>query len=78
MTKTSRWAGCLASFFSIAYFVIFTCYRQYEFESARPSLVWALIAGWCMMLAAFSGVVCLVSTGFALARRQRGAPRGEI
>lgn len=71
MTKTSQWAGYLASFFAIAYFVLFTAYRQSDFDGARAPSWWPVVIGWCMMLAAFSGVVCLVSALFAFARRRK-------
>ena len=71
MTRTSQWAGYLASFFAIAYFVMFSAYRQLEFDAASAPTWWPLVIGWCMMLAAFSGVVCLVSAFFGLMRRRR-------
>lgn len=74
MTKTSQWSGYLASFFAVAYFVMFTTIRRAQLDGVQPARWWALIIGWCMMLAAFSGVVCLVSAAFSFVRsRQRTA-----
>jgi len=68
MTKTSQWAGYLASFFAIAFFVTATAFRS---GGGEVPGWFAVVTGWCMMLAAFSGVVCLVSAVFAFARRRQ-------
>lgn len=68
MNKTSQWAGYTASFFAIAFFVTATTFRRSDGEVPG----WfAVVTGWCMMLAAFAGVVCLVSGVFAFVRRSR-------
>jgi hypothetical protein len=66
MTKTSRWAGYCASVFAITFFVSVTIYRG----GVLPGW-FAVVTGWCMMLAAFSGVVCLVSGVFGYFRSRR-------
>jgi len=68
MTKTSQWAGYIASFFAIAFFAMITVFRG---SDGGVSGWFAVLTGWCMMLAAFSGVVCLVSAIFAFTRRGR-------
>jgi hypothetical protein len=75
MTKTSRWAGYLASLFAIAFFITATTFRRTGGEV--PDWV-AVVTGWFMMLAAFSGVVCLVSAVFAAcgARAAMANPTG--
>jgi hypothetical protein len=74
MSKTSQWAGYIASFFAIGFFVTATTFRR----SGGDVPGWfAVVTGWCMMLAAFSGVVCLVSAIFAAARRRRSAAAGR-
>ena len=74
MTKTSQWAGYLASFFAIAFFI-----TALEFRGSGGQVPgwFAVVTGWFMMLAAFSGVVCLVSAvfGFARQRKQKMAHR---
>ena len=50
MTKTSKWAGYLTSFFAIAFFI--TGLRVYATQ--RPGW-FAVVTGWFMMLAAFFG-----------------------
>jgi len=67
MNKTSQWAGYLASFFAITFFVASVSIRS-DIDS-RPA--WqAAGTGWCMILAAISGVICLVSAIFNFARRR--------
>lgn len=68
MTKTSQWAGYCASVFAIAFFVAMTMYRGAGGEV--PGWM-AVVTGWLMMLAAFSGVVCLVSAVFGYFRNRR-------
>ena len=68
MSTTSRWAGYLASIFSIAFFVTALGFRG---SGGEVPGWFALITGWFMMLAAFSGVLCLVSAVFAFVRRRR-------
>ena len=70
MTKTSQWAGYVASFFAIAFFVTATAFRG---AGGDVPGWFAVVTGWCMMLAAFSGVVCIVSAVFAFARRRQRA-----
>lgn len=71
MTKTSQWAGYFASFFAIAFFVTALEFR----DSGGQVPGWfAVVTGWFMMLAAFSGVVCLVSAAFGYFR-SRGQDR---
>jgi len=65
MNKVSVFAGRLASLFAIAFFVLGT-----NFANAQPSWFHVVI-GWCMMLAAFSGVVCLVSSLFGWLRNRK-------
>ena len=75
MSKTSLWAGRLASLFAVASFVMVTAYRQADFDGARAESWWPVVIGWGMMLAAFSGVVCLVTAVFSFARRR---PSGSV
>ena len=72
MTKTSQWAGYCASVFAIAFFVAVTMYRGAS--GAVPGWM-AVVTGWLMMLAAFSGVVCLVSAAFGFFRSRRQVSR---
>jgi len=67
MSKASQWAGYVASFFAIAFFVTATAFRG---AGGEVPGWFAVVTGWCMMLAAFAGVVCLVSAAFATARRR--------
>jgi hypothetical protein len=69
MNKTSQWAGYLASFFAIAFFIGLNASRGTAGEVPGWSV---FVTGWCMKLAAFSGVVCLVSALLAFSRRRRG------
>ncbi len=64
----AQWAGRLAAFFAIAFFI-----TALEFRSTGGRVVgwFATVTAWCMMLAIFSGVVCLVPAGFGFALRQR-------
>ena len=56
MSRTSRWAGYVASVFAIALYVVVTAF----YRSGQTLMNWwPLITVMCMMLAAFSGVVCL-------------------
>jgi hypothetical protein len=67
--KTSQWAGYSASFFSIAFFILGTAFA----ESGTTNPGWVhVVTGWCMIFAACSGVVCLVSAIFgSLGNRQK-------
>jgi hypothetical protein len=67
MNRVSLLAGYSASIFSIAYFVIFS--RFGESGITQPSWL-HVVTEWCMMLGAFSGVVCVVSAGFGWFRRR--------
>ncbi len=77
MTKTSQWAGYFASFFAIAFFV-----TALEFRGSGGLVPgwFAVVTGCFMMLAAFSGVVCLVSAifGYVRSRKQEGMIAREI
>jgi hypothetical protein len=68
MNKTSQWAGRFASLFSILFFVLGTIFEGNRLEYAG----WIhVVVGWCMILAACSGVVCLVSAIFEFLRNGR-------
>jgi uncharacterized membrane protein YhhN len=64
-SRTSQWAGYVTSAFAIALFVTVTAF--YRSEQTLMSW-WPLVTVLCMMLAAFSGVVCLVSAVFSFFR----------
>jgi hypothetical protein len=66
--RTSKWAGYSASLFAILAFVTMTTYRQ--FNEKLPDWL-PMVLGWLMILAAISGVICLVSAIFAFFRRTR-------
>jgi hypothetical protein len=66
--RISLWAGYAASFFSIAYFIMVTTVFLAGWITAAT--------GWCIMLAASSGVVCLVSGIFGFVRRRRDLSGG--
>jgi hypothetical protein len=70
--RTSQWAGYVASAFAIALFITVTAF--YKSEETLTSW-WPAVTVLCMMLAAFSGVVCLVSAIFSFFRG-RQQPRG--
>jgi ABC-type Fe3+-siderophore transport system permease subunit len=74
MTKTSQWAGYCASVFAISFFV-----TALEFRGSGGQVPgwFAVVTGWFMMLAAFSGVVCLVSAVFGFARQRKGKTTGR-
>jgi hypothetical protein len=74
MSKASRWAGYLASIFSIGFFVTALVFRG---SGGEVPAWFALTIGLFMTLASVSGVVCLVSGAFAYARSRRAsAPAG--
>jgi hypothetical protein len=68
--KVSEYAGRISSSFSVFGFAAMVAFRNAS-ESAPPWL--ALVFGWLLMLAAFSGVVCLVSAAFNFLRQRRKA-----
>jgi peptidoglycan/LPS O-acetylase OafA/YrhL len=75
MSRTSQWAGYLASAFAIAFFVTVTAF----YKSEQTPLNWLPTAtALCMMLAAFSGVVCLVSAIFSSIRERRRPRRKSL
>jgi hypothetical protein len=71
MNKISQWAGYLASFFSIAFCVMVSVFME---SDVKPPTWIPVITGWCMMLGAFSGVVCLVSAAFNSFRNRKKTP----
>lgn len=74
-SRTSRWAGYVASVFAIALYVVVTAF----YRSGQTLMNWwPFITVMCMMLAAFSGVVCLVSALFSFFRGRRQARRGGL
>ena len=66
MHNVSHVAGYFASTFAISLFVLAT-----HLEASNSGWIHVVI-GWCMTLAAFSGVVCLVSvaSGFVGSREK--------
>ena len=67
-SRTSQWAGYVTSAFAIALFVTVTAF--YRSEQTLMSW-WPVVTVSCMMLATFSGVVCLVSAIFSYFRERR-------
>ncbi|MGD0235514.1 MAG: hypothetical protein ABSC55_13380 [Syntrophorhabdales bacterium] len=67
-SKTSQWAGYVTSAFAITLFV-----TVIAFYGSEQTLLnwWPVVTALCMMLAAFSGVVCLVSAIFSSFRGRR-------
>ena len=70
--KISRRAGYAASAFAIALLAIGTGY--YAVAGNAPTWM-PMFMGWCMVLAACSGVVCLVSAFFQYIRDKRSSAR---
>ena len=66
--KGAQWAGRFASFFAIAFFITALEFRS---TGGRVAGWFATTTAWCMMLAIFSAVVCLVSAAFCFALRHR-------
>jgi hypothetical protein len=69
MSRTSRWAGYVSSVGAIALLLTVTL----SYRSGQTLLDWSpRVTAVCMLLAAFSGVVCLVSgIGNFLRNRRR-------
>jgi hypothetical protein len=66
--KGTQWSGRFAAFFAIAFFITALGFRS---TGGRVVGWFATVTAWCMMLAIFSGVVCLVPAGFGFALGQR-------
>jgi hypothetical protein len=62
--KTTQWAGYSASFFGIIAFVL-----AMKFMDSPPSWI-HVVAGWCLIFALCSMVVCLVSAVFGVIRNR--------
>lgn len=73
--RTSQWAGYVASAFAMALFITVTAF--YKSEETLTSW-WPAVTVLCMMLAAFSGVVCLVSAIFSFFRGRRQPQGGGL
>ena len=67
-SRASQWAGYVTSVFAIALFTTVTAF--YRSEQTLLNW-WPAVIALCMMLAAFSGVVCLVSAIFSSLRGRR-------
>jgi cytochrome bd-type quinol oxidase subunit 2 len=61
--KISQWAGYSASLFSVIFFIIGILIAIEESRASRSRFLYVAM-GLCMLLAACSGVVCLVSVFF--------------
>ena len=70
MTKTSQWAGYMASLFSVACLFTVIVFSSPETEH---STWFRIITGSCIALSALSGIVCLASAMFEYARRRMDA-----
>jgi hypothetical protein len=66
MTRVSQLAGYLASFFALAHICFLSALRSKS--DGRPEWL-DVLQVWCMMLAAFSGVVCLASAAASKFRK---------
>ena len=71
--RTSQWAGYVASASAIVLFATVTAF--YRSEQTLLNW-WPAVIALCMMLAASSGVVCLVSAIFSFFRGRRPRARG--